>query len=136
MTTAAVRSKAVVLLLLCQCSLWLPLFVFFVFGHGFDMQYLVPLLFLQSFILAEEERAGCFFNCLPAVLWLCVVSWVVLLCVIVVHAFPGYTHFFVISSILRSNRSALLCNLVIYASLLAVDSMNYLTIIIAIADLF
>ena len=30
------------------------------FGPCFVMQYLVFFLFLQSSILAEEERAGCF----------------------------------------------------------------------------
>ena len=70
MTFAAVRSKAVVLLLLLlsHCLLLIPLFVG-VFGPCFLMQYLdvVCLLFWQSSILAKEERAGCF-SSLPAVL--------------------------------------------------------------------
>ena len=62
MTSAAVRSKVVALLLLSHCLLLLTLFLCFflcVFGPCFVMHYLVSLLFLQSSILAEEERAGC-----------------------------------------------------------------------------
>ena len=60
MTLVAVRSKAVVLLLLSHCLLLLPLFV------GVLCFILVLLcsnkrpFFLLSFILAEEERAGGF----------------------------------------------------------------------------
>ena len=64
------------------------------FGPCFLKQYLhaVSLLFLQSSILAEEEKAGCF-SCLPAVLWMCMVAWVGLQFVIVVHVFHGQTQF-------------------------------------------
>ena len=64
------------------------------------MQYLVTLLFLQSSFLAEEgiESWLLFFNCLPAVLWLCMLLCVGKHFLIVVHVFPGQTHFLVISS--------------------------------------
>ena len=75
MTSSDVRSKTVVKLLLLS----------FVFDPCFIMQYLVYLLFWQSSILAGEERA----SCLSAVLWLCTVLWVGLLCAVVVHVFPG-----------------------------------------------
>ena len=53
-----------------------------------------------------------------------------------VHILPGQTHFLDISSVLQSSRSALLCKLVSDNSLLAVNSVNNFTMIIAIADLF
>ena len=59
MISAAVRSKAVVLLLFIHCLLLLPLFVGFCVGSLF---FCAVLCVLSSFCHhpAGEERAGCF----------------------------------------------------------------------------
>ena len=63
--------------------------------------------------------------------------WVGLQCGIVIHVFTGQTQFLVISSIYYSqNRSALSCKLKRDNSLLTIYSVNYFTMLIAIADLF
>ena len=49
----------------CSNCLWV-----FLFGPGFVIQYFVPFLFCNH--LGGNRRAGCFFNCLPVVLWLLV----------------------------------------------------------------
>ena len=60
MASAAVCSKAIILLLFIHWLLLLPLFVFFLLVLCFLVQYFVSFLVLQSFCLAGEERAGCF----------------------------------------------------------------------------
>ena len=57
MASAAVRSKALVLLLFIHCLLLLPLLVLLL-GSWFVLQYFVTFIILQS--SAGEERAGCF----------------------------------------------------------------------------
>ena len=94
----------------------------------------MSLLFLLSSILAEKERVGCF-SLIVFLLSCGCIRCRGLVC-------SAYMYFLVRPIFLlfhiyyNQNRSALLCKLVIDNSLLAVNSVNYFTMIVVITDLF
>ena len=66
MISAAVRSKAVVLLLFIHCLLLLPLFVGFCFGSLFFVQYFVSFLVFAIIPLVKKELVA-LLSCQPRV---------------------------------------------------------------------
>ena len=98
MASAAVHSKAVVLLLLFIVALAPIVCGGFVLGSCFVVQYFVSFLVLQLSHCGRESWLLYFcgiLNCHVSVVILCLfltVPWVGLYCVIV--AFPGQTHYF------------------------------------------